>query len=359
MLNILQEYESLLMNRYICVISEKVKEGNASDGMFQRIARVDEFLLDFAPVLHINPNIKYFGRAVRSQGEYKVNPFLHFFLIFRILSGAKVIYIHSILNGFSLLQYLIPFRNKIILDLHGIVPEEFEARGMILHSRIFALFEYALLLCSRIKIFVTFNMQVHFSKKYSRDFSENSIILPIFSSLESPQLDITAKSDENVIYAGGLQEWQNYDMMRKAIDLRKSDYKFEFYTSSENVSRVISDIPFAEVSTLSNIELLERMRRASMGFLLRDDSIVNRVAYPTKLAEYLDSGVIPILIQPAIGDLEFWEYQYVLYEDFIGDLITAEDISKKIKNNLAIRLKEKEFLADSIRKMRETVGDLL
>ena len=36
------------------------------------------------------------------------------------------------------------------------------------------------------------------------------------------------------------------------------------------------------------------MKQAKFGFALREDTVVNRVATPTKLANYVASGIIPI-----------------------------------------------------------------
>ena len=48
-------------------------------------------------------------------------------------------------------------------------------------------------------------------------------------------------------------------------------------------------------------EVPRLMNAADVGILLRDDSIVNRVASPVKFAEYLASGV-PVLISRNVGD---------------------------------------------------------
>ena len=54
----------------------------------------------------------------------------------------------------------------------------------------------------------------------------------------------------------------------------------------------------------------------SGGLVLRDDSAVNRVACPTKLAEYLYFGLIPVVRSPRLGDFEELGYAYVTEQEF-------------------------------------------
>ena len=49
-----------------------------------------------------------------------------------------------------------------------------------------------------------------------------------------------------------------------------------------------------EVSCVHYSELAEKMKQAKFGFALREDTVVNRVATPTKLANYVASGIIPV-----------------------------------------------------------------
>jgi hypothetical protein len=60
------------------------------------------------------------------------------------------------------------------------------------------------------------------------------------------------------------------------------------------------------------------------GFVLRDESLVNRVACPTKLVEYLYWGVLPVVITPRIGDFDAGSLRAVTLEQFLrGELPDA------------------------------------
>jgi hypothetical protein len=54
---------------------------------------------------------------------------------------------------------------------------------------------------------------------------------------------------------------------------------------------------------------------SDFGLLLREDLLVNRVACPTKLVEYLRFGVIPVMESPSVGDFPALGMTYVALED--------------------------------------------
>lgn len=59
--------------------------------------------------------------------------------------------------------------------------------------------------------------------------------------------------------------------------------------------------------------------------------IVNKVACPTKLIEYLEHGIIPIVLQPEIGDFNKMGYRYILNDDFLEGKIPNHDVLEQMK----------------------------
>ena len=53
---------------------------------------------------------------------------------------------------------------------------------------------------------------------------------------------------------------------------------------------------------------------------MRDDIVLNRVAAPTKLIEYLSYGLIPIVKTINIGDSVKMGYEYILYNEDLNGL---------------------------------------
>ena len=60
---------------------------------------------------------------------------------------------------------------------------------------------------------------------------------------------------------------------------------------------------------------------ADLGLILRDDSPVNRVACPTKLAEYLFFGLIPVVRSPRLGDFQELGYAFITEQEFRAGFI--------------------------------------
>jgi hypothetical protein len=102
--------------------------------------------------------------------------------------------------------------------------------------------------------------------------------------------------------------------------------------------------------------LVHHYARADLGFVLRSESIVNRVACPTKLIEYMRFGIVPIVISPKIGDFEDYGYQFVTLEEFEQGIIPSRSqLAEMAQANFAVlhRLQD-EFRsgAEVLRRLR-------
>ncbi len=73
-------------------------------------------------------------------------------------------------------------------------------------------------------------------------------------------------------------------------------------------------------------ELAEYYEKAHYGFVLRDDISVNNVACPTKLVEYMNYGIIPIVLSSKIGDFERMKYDYVSLENLNMTLLPRKSL---------------------------------
>ena len=78
---------------------------------------------------------------------------------------------------------------------------------------------------------------------------------------------------------------------------------------------------------------VEYYMKNDCGVVLRNDNIVNRVACPTKLIDYLQYGLIPIVLSPHIGDFYNLGYKYIEYDEIINH---SNSYSKSKLNDMAI-----------------------
>jgi len=117
---------------------------------------------------------------------------------------------------------------------------------------------------------------------------------------------------------------------------------YKYYILTGNLSEMESIFstrglypnPKIEILSLSPEELKRYYVKAHYGFILRDDVVVNRVACPTKMIEYLNYGMIPVVLSPFVGDFDEMGYEYVKLSDFNAENKPAKSLKnvKIIKN---------------------------
>ena len=170
---------------------------------------------------------------------------------------------------------------------------------------------------------VTRAMVEHLRGKHPASRTE-FLVLPILDAGPAgPEDDLEPRSTSGrptVIYAGALQRWQNVDLMIETA--RDGIGKFDFTFLTERSGRVREGGASGGIERPISVKCAQRQelpgfyRQADYGLVLRDDLVVNRVACPTKLSEYLWFGVIPVVKFAGLGDFPRFGYRYVTLEDF-------------------------------------------
>ncbi|WP_306353547.1 hypothetical protein [Flavobacterium sp. '19STA2R22 D10 B1'] len=246
------------------------------------------------------------------------------------------------------------------LDIHGVVPEEERYfKNNLLLSKYYSYVEYQVFRRINNAVCVTNSMKNHFVEKYPF-YKGNYIIYSIMpdnlKEIDETQASLIKVRNEKrieVIYSGGVQGWQNIDLMLQTI--KKNQYSNIHYTilTGDKVTfenkieeyNICSE--FITVESRHPSELWKDYIAADYAFILRDENIVNNVANPTKLIEYLFYGLIPIVLSPNIGDYKELGYNYLLLNDF-NENISKPDIAQKnidiahdlIKKNKLINMKQ-------------------
>ena len=326
-------------------VAEKQKEG-----MFQRIKAIDT---EFEAYNRTYLSISYTSHWKKKETIYGnvkiiyVNWFLHFAHICKIIREKHYIYIHSLYNSKFIIG--IPLKGKnITLDLHGSVPEELEYYDKKLKSLLYNEFER--IACKYVTnlICVSYAMADYYKRKRKLDKKVNIVIKPIYpiNSISQPEVcevDSLRKSlnikDTNIVfmYSGNLQKWQNFDLMMQCIKgMNNPNYRFIILTQEvEKANEFVSNLPNSDSIIVKSVlpkDLSLYYTIAHYGFILRDDIILNRVAAPTKLIEYLSYGLIPIVKTINIGDSIKMGYEYISYQDELSNLTCRKSI---INENIA------------------------
>lgn len=297
---------------FIAPNPHKIKE---HEGYLQRVAAID----------------KIFAKHTKKYSQdYESNLELA-----EAINRADIIYVHSIYRAEEIIDCYPVFGHKIITDLHGVVPEEESMLGEHRRSKELEDVQDKVFAFGRAFIAVTEAMREYYSKKYTERKDEIEwITLPIFDN------QVVERNGEHlnvVVYAGGSQKWQNVDLMIEAINTNKFAYDYDILThdikafeSIKTTNRKIS------IQSVLPKDVKDHYMRASLGFILRDDNIVNRVACPTKLIEYLCYGIVPIVKSSNIGDFEKLGYKYIQIEDFNIRKITKSEIKEYAHHNYEI-----------------------
>lgn len=318
---------------------------NIRDGFIQRIKDIDDLFSESHRV-YLDIRIKDYFEARRIEvGNvtiFKLNYFLHFFKIISVLLKSKIIYIHSVYNGFKIIPHLFFVsrrKRKICLELHGAFPEESKYYGERLNPYIFSLVEKWILKKSHSIVYVSNQFKDYIQSKWNFTSTLESFIIPTIASnvvkkenvenIEEIRSRFNIQDDDVVfLYSGSTKKWQKIELTLETILKIASNTRYKFFLLTgylEDMKRMLKKFGLDEhprifVLSVTPEEISEYYATAHYGFILRDDHILNRVASPTKLFEYLFYGIIPIMESLNIGDFLQYECEYLKVEDVTNNL---------------------------------------
>ncbi len=191
---------------------------------------------------------------------------------------------------------------KIILWVQGASAEESRLRNNSnLRYYLLNAVEKLGLKCADLILFVSETMKDYFENKFKTEY-KNSYIMPCFNNeIEKEYFYTEKKYEKNVfIYAGSLAPWQCFEPtveFYKRIENSIPDASFRVLVKDHETAKKILEkhgIKNYSLGFVPQSEIGKEMAKAKFGFCLREDSIINRVATPTKLSTYIAHGVIPI-----------------------------------------------------------------
>lgn len=316
---------------------------NQKEGMRQRILSIDK---EFSCIERTYLSLAKFGNrkaahTVIEDGRvdyYQLNIVLHRKQIIALLKDYNYIYIHSVENFTNLIFFNL--KNKIITwDVHGVVPEEFDYLGSKIKYYYYNTCENKLASIANNIILVSNEMRDFYIEKYPSFSNKKVIVKPIYSlnvfkdDKEETLVDLRTSlgindSDTVFIYAGNVQKWQNVEQMLSVCSsISKENYFFIFLTGSlDEFKRIMNNTPGTQgmrhvVCSVSPQELSKYYSISHYGFILRDKHLLNRVAAPTKLVEYLYYGITPIVKYNRVGDALSLGYEYINYDNIPEKLL--------------------------------------
>lgn len=303
------------------------------DGYFQRVLAVDSLVQSHLRI-YLNYSLKPRRRVLLPCHFIKDdileiypnsrNP-IHILCLIALTILSGKIYCHSILRLEGIINRLLfMLSRRKIIDIHGVVPEEFEYHGDKKSALFFSRIERFAVTKANIIIGVTNKMVEHIKTKYAIQKSNKKYIcLPNLPILDMPSKQASYQN-ASVIYCGGLHKWQQIEKMLDYSHRNQEKMHFSFLVPEpEEIRRIYSGryktaFP-GIVEAIDHKNVSSWYEKNSYGLILRENVIVNAVACPTKLIEYLQYSIIPIVDSPAIGDFEEFGYRYISYKDSLPD----------------------------------------
>ncbi len=364
----------------IIILGHYPNKKNEKDGMVRRISAIDSILGNLDKVyieklnkkLSITKMLKHpirFYKALKNKNfllpnnKTTVYKELYANSFYQMAKNANAIYVHSLYFLKQIpIEYIKKFGEKIILDIHGCVVEELifnqEKEKTISCFKKYESIAFQYIGCF---VAVSENMINFYKKKYEQN-TKKFILLPIFNFNENKINRDNNSKKLRIIYSGGLQKWQNVSEMVHIVKQCLGKFKFIFLIHDiDEFSKYlkVSDQNDVLIKSVSPSEIQNFYANADLGFLLRDKNIVNDVACPTKAIEYLDNGIIPIVLQPEIGDLDQLGYQYITKKDLLENkLPTCDEMERMRKVNYKIVNKLQEIHSIGVKSLLQHLEKL-
>jgi hypothetical protein len=361
----LEAFASELNGRWVVIFAGSFPDGGdaAVDGYAQRVRAIDELLQPFRRIYvdttgRTETAVRRLGDDVvllsigKSRGRERACA--------RIAARAGCVYIHSLLGGSARLLARVLAINGIakIWDVHGAVPEECAYRGADSLARKMERLEILAALRSTGIVCVSEAMERHLQAKHGQG-AAIILQLPAISGMTAPAP--SDRNGRNFVYAGSIDTWQEFAPMAEAITRSRIDGNFTLFVPDPIAARQVFPAalgPRIVIATDTPQGVRRRLAEFAYGFCLREDLVLNRVACPTKLVDYVAAGVVPILSFAGIGDFEKLGLQSVRLADFVaGRLPTdAKRLNMARENHLILGELNRRYVANAARLVSHVTG---
>lgn len=204
--------------------------------------------------------------------------------------------------GIDAYKYYLKGYHNYILWQQGVTAEESYLRHRSNIRRIILNYmDVAAMKKAKRILYVSALLRRYYEKVGQCSFKEKSYIMPCFNeSLKNIDLSQKEYNKFRFTYVGSLSVWQCFDKtlnIYKRIEDIIPNASIKILTFQENAAREKVKrigIKNYEIKSVPQELVRQELKDISYGFVIREDSIVNRVATPTKLSSYLAAGVLPI-----------------------------------------------------------------
>lgn len=228
--------------------------------------------------------------------------------------------------GFSALDYGIFLKAKKRIWFVNGIPEENELNEKALLTRFITSVSWL----SRRLLSRHLDLTIAVSNRMKQIITERTGIKKIFTAPTCVDTsifnsDFSTKKDKLYCYLGSAAPWQALDLLSEVWqELYKADneIKFRVISRDEQAKILGTGIPPENIEFVASGKfqtVAGWLNECTAGFLLRRDNIINKVSFPTKLAEYLASGCWVVSV-----DID-WDIRDYFQEEEIGVLVSPQE----------------------------------
>ena len=195
--------------------------------------------------------------------------------------------------------------NNVVMWFQGIEPEEsYMSHQSKFRFHILSYLEKYVLKKSIFRFFVSKEMLSHYEEKYNLKMETGTYYcMPCLNTgIHSIAFKAENKYENNYFaYVGSMAVWQKFEetvkIYKEIEELGMRNTKFFVFTGDKEKAIEIlnkNEVKEYSIDFVSNDELPKALESIKYGFIIREDTAVNRVATPTKISTYLSCGLIPI-----------------------------------------------------------------
>lgn len=233
----------------------------------------------------------------------------------------------------TLIAILTKKSEKVIFDMRGVYPDEVKLNKKIpinyIEYFIWKLVESYNVNKSDVIVTVTDFFKEYVIKKYKCKKEKVEVIYncvnieKTFYSKEWRNIIRLQNKCENslvVIFSGSiLDKWQSFDKISqtyKLLDKEFKNTKFIILTKDNQVNFSKYGLKAEDIITkyVENYEVYKYLSASDIALLVRDESIINAVAFPVKFSEYMACGVPVIISQSMKGLCKIINDKGIIYQ---------------------------------------------
>lgn len=180
---------------------------------------------------------------------------------------------------------------------------------------------------SDIRLAVSHALVAHWRERYGY-VGDDHVVVPctLAADWRTPTGEAThAAGTVRLVYSGSSAGWQSFGtlqrMLARWLEERPGGQVLFLSRSSPDIHALVERFPGrVEVKWLDHAEVARAMAGCDYGIMVRERTITNQVASPTKFAEYLACG-LRVITNPGLGDLSA-----AVAEHDLGVLVDGGDL---------------------------------